>query len=106
VNAVDYSGYPDGRPAFVEAFERVANEGTAFAQAAGRVLRVHAPLIHMTKAQIITTGVALGVDYAATTSCYDPYEDGSACGRCDACQLRRQGFLEAGVADPTRYAPL
>lgn len=106
VNAIDYSGYPDCRPAFVEAFERVANEGTAFAQQMGRRLKVHAPLIHLTKSQIIKKGLVLGVDYGVTSSCYDPDQNGLACGRCDACQLRRQGFLDAGVADPTRYAPL
>ena len=98
VNVLDASGYPDCRPTFVEAFE-------ALAQVATRTggFRVHAPLIELTKAQIIALGLSLGVDYAMTHSCYDPV-DGAACGRCDACALRRKGFHEAGVADPTRYA--
>lgn len=101
-NAVDYSGYPDCRPAFIEAFERVANLGTRAADGAGRY-RVHAPLMQMSKAQIIAAGTALGVDYAETHSCYDP-AGGRACGRCEACVLRRQGFAQAQLADPTRYA--
>ena len=99
VNAVDYSGYPDCRPEFVEAFERTANLGTKFNGA----FRVHTPLIRLTKAEIIRRGTALGVDYARTHSCYDPDETGAACGRCDSCVLRRRGFAEAGVPDPTRY---
>jgi 7-cyano-7-deazaguanine synthase len=99
VNAVDYSGYPDCRPEFVEAFERAANLGTRF----GGRFRVHTPLIRMSKAEIIRRGTALGVDYGMTHSCYDPDETGAACGRCDSCVLRRKGFAEAGVADPTRY---
>ncbi len=99
VNALDYSGYPDCRPEFVEAFERTARLGT---KRAG--FTVHAPLVHLTKAQIIRRGVELGVDYGMTHSCYDPDEQGRACGRCDSCLLRRRGFAEAGVADPTRYA--
>jgi 7-cyano-7-deazaguanine synthase len=99
VNVLDASGYPDCRPEFVRAFE-------ALAQVATRTggFRVHAPLIAMTKADIIRAGTALGVDYGLTHSCYDPGADGGACGRCDACHLRRKGFIEAGVPDPTRYA--
>jgi 7-cyano-7-deazaguanine synthase len=103
VNAVDYSGYPDCRPEFVAAFERMANLATR-AAVEGRRLTVHAPLMHMSKAAIVRTGIALGVDYALTLSCYDPEEDAAACGRCDACALRARGFREAGVVDPTRYA--
>jgi len=103
VNAVDYSGYPDCRPAFVEAFERLANLATR-AGVEGRRFRIHAPLINMTKAEIIRRGVELGVDYAMTHSCYDPEpESGAACGACDSCILRRRGFEEAGLPDPTRY---
>jgi 7-cyano-7-deazaguanine synthase len=105
VNAVDYSGYPDCRPAFIEAFERLANVATAAATERGVTFRVHAPLMQLTKARIVQLGTSLGVDYAATHSCYDPVgAEGLACGRCDSCVLRRKGFLEAGVADPTRYA--
>lgn len=103
VNAVDYSGYPDCRPAFVQAFERLANLATR-AGVEGRPFRVHAPLIDMSKADIIRAGLRLGVDYAMTVSCYQATDDGRACGRCDACRLRREGFDSAGVADPTRYA--
>jgi 7-cyano-7-deazaguanine synthase len=103
VNAVDYSGYPDCRPAFVAAFERLANVATK-AGVEGQALRVHAPLIAMTKADIVRRGLDLGVDFAATVSCYQADDQGRACGRCDACRLRAQGFREAGVADPTRYA--
>jgi len=98
VNVLDASGYPDCRPAFVAAFEALANVAT---RAGG--FRLHAPLIELTKAQIIGRGLALGVDYGMTHSCYDPAPDGAACGRCDACILRRKGFAEAGVPDPTRY---
>jgi 7-cyano-7-deazaguanine synthase len=104
VNVLDASGYPDCRPAFVAAFEELANVATrASAEGQGR-FRVHAPLIQWSKAEIITRGLALGLDYGLTHSCYDPTDDGAACGRCDACQLRRKGFAEAGVSDPTRYA--
>ncbi len=103
-NAVDYSGYPDCRPRFIEAFEQLANVATAAGSERGTRFRVHAPLLHMTKAEIIRRGLALGVDYSLTRSCYDPAPSGAACGRCEACQLRRRGFAEAGVADPTRYA--
>lgn len=102
VNVLDASGYPDCRPEFVHAFEELANVGTR-AGTTGGGFRVHAPLIEMTKAEIIQRGLALGLDYSLTHSCYDPTAGGGACGRCDACQLRRKGFEEAGVADPTRY---
>lgn len=102
VNAVDYSGYPDCRPAFIAAFERLANLGTRAGVEQGG-FRVHAPLVDMTKADIIRRGTALGVDYALTVSCYQADAEGRACGRCDACRLRRAGFESAGVADPTRY---
>lgn len=105
VNVLDASGYPDCRPAFVEAFEALANVATHAGVQQGRRFRVHAPLIELSKAEIIQRGVALGVDYGMTHSCYDPAPDGAACGRCDACILRRKGFEEAGVADPTRYGP-
>lgn len=102
-NAVDYSGYPDCRPAFVDAFERLANLATRVGVEEGG-MRVHAPLIDWSKARIITEGTALGVDYAGTVSCYSADEEGRACGRCDSCVLRREGFAAAGIADPTRYA--
>lgn len=102
VNALDYSGYPDCRPEFIEAFERLANLATK-AGVEGQKFRIHAPLIKMTKAQIIGWGTDLGVDYSLTSSCYDPSPDGRACGHCDSCQLRRKGFSEAGLPDPTRY---
>lgn len=104
VNALDYSGYPDCRPEYIEAFERMANLATK-AGVEGRLkLKIHTPLIAMTKAEIIKTGLALGVDYSLTHSCYDPTPDGFACGRCDSCQLRLKGFREAGAQDPLRYA--
>jgi 7-cyano-7-deazaguanine synthase len=103
VNAIDYSGYPDCRPQFVRAFELVANLGTK-AGVEGRWFRVHAPLVDLTKAEIIQLGSSLGVDYSLTHSCYDP-AGGLACGRCDSCRLRAAGFAQAGVPDPTRYAP-
>jgi len=102
VNAVDYSGYPDCRPEFVAAFETLANLATK-AGVEGDRFRIRAPLIDLTKADIIRRGVALGVDYSQTTSCYQPDERGAACGVCDSCRLRRTGFVEAGIADPTRY---
>jgi 7-cyano-7-deazaguanine synthase len=102
VNALDYSGYPDCRPAFITAFEQLANVSTK-AAVEGRRFTIHAPLIEMTKAQIIREGVKLGVDYALTASCYDPSSDGRACGHCDSCQLRRKGFAEAAIPDPTKY---
>ena len=104
VNSLDYSGYPDCRPEFVEAFERLANLATkAGVEGKGR-FRVHAPLVRLTKAEIIRLGASLGVDYGLTHSCYDPAPDGGACGRCDSCLLRRAGFEAAGLPDPTRYA--
>ncbi len=102
VNAVDYSGYPDCRPEFIRAFEQLAALATK-AGVEGARFTVHAPLSGLTKADIIRAGVAAGVDYAATHSCYDPTPDGLACGRCDSCLLRKKGFDEAGVPDPTRY---
>jgi 7-cyano-7-deazaguanine synthase len=104
VNALDYSGYPDCRPEFIRAFETLANLATK-AGAEGGQFTVHTPLIAMTKAEIIRHGVSLGVDYGRTTSCYDPDVHGHACGQCDACHLRARGFAEAGVPDPTHYAP-
>jgi len=101
-NAVDYSGYPDCRPEFIRAFQNLANLATR-AGVEGQGFQVHAPLMHMHKREIIRTGSGLGVDYALTLSCYDPDAGGRACGRCDACRLRAQGFAEAGIADPTRY---
>lgn len=104
VNALDYSGYPDCRPEYIEAFERMANLGTK-AGVEGRMhLRIHTPLIAMTKAEIIKAGIDLGLDYSMTHSCYDPGPDGLACGKCDSCLLRLKGFTEAGVSDPLRYA--
>jgi 7-cyano-7-deazaguanine synthase len=102
VNAVDYSGYPDCRPEFLEAFERVARLGTR-AGVEGAPIRVHAPLSGMTKGGIVRRAVELNVDLSLTRSCYDPDPSDAACGRCDACVLRRKGFVEAGVVDPTRY---
>jgi len=103
VNALDYSGYPDCRPAFIDAFERTANLATRIGTEAGEPIRIHAPLIDLSKAEIIRRGTALGVDYGLTLSCYDPDDEGAACGDCDACTLRRRGFVDAGIADPTRY---
>lgn len=105
VNAVDYSGYPDCRPAFVEAFEGLANVATAAAIEGRAKYRVHAPLLELSKADIIKRGTWLRVPYGLTLSCYDPDAEGHACGRCDSCRLRRAGFREAGVPDPTVYAP-
>ena len=101
-NAVDYSGYPDCRPEFVRAFETLANLATR-AAVEGKKLALHAPIINLTKAEIIWTGSKLGVDFAHTVSCYQATPDGRACGRCDACRLRRTGFEAAGIPDPTRY---
>ena len=105
VNALDYSGYPDCRPEFIRAFETMANLATAFGVEGEGRIRVHTPLIDMSKAEIIRTGLALGVDYALTTSCYDPGANGAACGHCDACQLRLKGFRENGMGDPAAYSP-
>jgi 7-cyano-7-deazaguanine synthase len=102
VNAVDYSGYPDCRPEFIEAFQRLSNVATR-AGVEGRPITLHAPLIQLTKSQIIEAGSRLGVDYGLTVSCYDPGPGGEACGQCDSCRLRREGFAAAGVTDPTRY---
>jgi 7-cyano-7-deazaguanine synthase len=103
VNAIDYSGYPDCRPEYLAAFERMARLATR-AGVEGASLTLHAPLIRLRKSEIIRQGLALGVDYALTHSCYDPHPDGAACGTCDACLLRLRGFREAGVPDPARYA--
>ena len=105
VNAIDYSGYPDCRPEFIAAFERLARLATR-AGVEGREFRVCTPLQHLTKAAIIQLGMRLGLDYAETVSCYQPDRNGRACGACDACRLRHEGFRVAGVADPTRYRPL
>jgi len=102
VNALDYSGYPDCRPVFIEAFEQVANLATRRAVQGQRV-QIHAPLVQMTKAEIIRRGIALGVDYSITVSCYQADAEGRACGVCDSCRLRKRGFEEAGIGDPTRY---
>jgi 7-cyano-7-deazaguanine synthase len=105
VNAVDYSGYPDCRPEYINAFEQMANLATRMTtEHAPRPFRIHAPLQTLSKAQIIARGAALGVDYSLTHSCYDPVGDGFACGHCDSCLFRHRGFQEAGIADPTRYA--
>jgi len=103
VNAVDYSGYPDCRPAFIEAFERMANLATRAGVEEGARLRIRAPLVELSKAAIIRRGVDLGVDYSLTVSCYQADAEGRACGRCDSCRLRREGFVAAGVPDPTPY---
>jgi 7-cyano-7-deazaguanine synthase len=103
VNALDYSGYPDCRPEYIEAFERLANLATKAGVEGTLEFKIHAPLIAMSKAQIIRRGHELGVDYALTHSCYDPSPAGRACGRCDSCQLRRKGFAEAGLVDPLEY---
>jgi 7-cyano-7-deazaguanine synthase len=103
VNAVDYSGYPDCRPEYIEAFEKMANLATRAGVEGDGLLRIRTPLIDMRKSDIIRTGNTLGVDYAMTHSCYDPSPEGLACGQCDSCQIRHQGFLDAGVPDPTKY---
>lgn len=105
VNAIDYSGYPDCRPAFIRAFEKLANVATAAAVEGRAAYRIHAPLLKLSKAQIIQRGLRLGVPYGLTHSCYDPDETGRACGRCDSCRLRAQGFRDAGAPDPTAYSP-
>jgi 7-cyano-7-deazaguanine synthase len=104
VNTLDSSGYPDCRPEFIEAFEKLANLATKAGVEKRGTFRIHAPLITLTKAEIIRLGTSLGVDYGLTHSCYDPQTGGAACGRCDSCQLRRAGFLAASVPDPTNYA--
>lgn len=103
VNALDYSGYPDCRPQYIAAFEQLANLATK-AGVEGHRIQIHAPLIHLSKAEIIRKGIELGVDYGLTTSCYDPRASGAACGHCDACLLRLKGFAENGVSDPAAYA--
>ena len=102
-NAIDYSGYPDCRPEYIAAFEQMANLATKRAVESRGQVRIHAPLIKWTKAQIIRRGMELGVDYALTSTCYDPAPHGRACGRCDACQLRLKGFAESGLRDPAAY---
>lgn len=102
-NAIDYSGYPDCRPEYIDAYQRMANLATQAGVEGKTKLRIRAPLIDKTKAEIIQIGTALGVDYSLTLSCYDPDTEGSACGRCDSCLLRKRGFKEAGIPDPTRY---
>ena len=104
VNALDYSGYPDCRPEFIRAFETMARLATRVGVENSGGVHVRTPLIDMSKREIVTLGLSLGVDYSQTTSCYDPAPDGTACGHCDACQLRLKGFSEAGVTDPVRYA--
>jgi 7-cyano-7-deazaguanine synthase len=104
VNALDYSGYPDCRPEFIRAFEQLANLGTRAGVEGISRFRIHAPLMHWTKEQIIRRGVQLGLDYSMTHSCYDPGPEGLACGRCESCLLRRKGFADSGTPDPTRYA--
>jgi 7-cyano-7-deazaguanine synthase len=99
VNALDYSGYPDCRPEFIDAFEKTANLATAFGVEAGEKIRIHTPIIHQSKAEIIRAGTDLGVNYSLTLSCYDPTPEGKACGQCDSCQLRAKGFAEAGLRD-------
>jgi 7-cyano-7-deazaguanine synthase len=102
VNALDYSGYPDCRPEYIQAFERMANLATKASVEGRQTLHIHTPLIHLSKADIIRRGLELGVDFALTTSCYDPAVDGTACGRCDACILRAKGFAQLGLDDPRR----
>lgn len=104
VNALDYSGYPDCRPEYIEAFQRMADLATAGAVRDGRAVTIHAPLIAMSKAEIVAEGNRLGVDWSLTSTCYDPDRDGAACGRCDACRLRLDGFAAAGAVDPIAYA--
>jgi 7-cyano-7-deazaguanine synthase len=104
VNALDYSGYPDCRPEYIEAFEKMARLATKAGVEGSMRLKIHTPLIAMTKAEIIKTGLQLGVNYSLTHSCYDPTAEGPACGKCDSCRLRLKGFAEAGVSDPLRYA--
>jgi 7-cyano-7-deazaguanine synthase len=103
VNAIDYSGYPDCRPEYIEAFERMANLATKMAVEGQALTRMRTPLIQMTKAEIIQKGIELGVDYALTHSCYDPSSEGKACGQCDSCLFRKKGFKEAGIEDPIHY---
>jgi 7-cyano-7-deazaguanine synthase len=103
VNALDYSGYPDCRPEYIEAYERMANLATKAGVEGSQQLKIHTPLLYLSKAAIISKGLELGVDYGLTTSCYDPTPSGEACGQCDACQLRLKGFAENGMRDPIQY---
>ncbi len=103
VNAIDYSGYPDCRPEYIEAFEKMANLATKTGVMKKTTIKIRTPLLQMTKAQIIQKGMELGIDYSITHSCYDPSPEGLACGQCDSCILRKKGFREAGVTDPTKY---
>jgi 7-cyano-7-deazaguanine synthase len=105
VNALDYSGYPDCRPEYIEAYERMANLATKSGVEGTQRLKIHTPLINLTKAEIIRRGIELGVDYSITVTCYDPSPLGEACGECDSCQLRLKGFRESGMKDPARYRP-
>jgi 7-cyano-7-deazaguanine synthase len=105
VNALDYSGYPDCRPEFIESFEKMANLATKAGVEGRQHLKIHTPLIALTKAQIIQKGIELGVDYSLTSSCYDPFPEGQPCGQCDSCLLRQKGFQENGIEDPLRYPP-
>ncbi len=104
VNALDYSGYPDCRPEYIESFQTMANLATKSSVEGNKSISIHTPLIHMTKAEIIQTGIELGLDYSITHSCYDPNENGISCGHCDACHLRRNGFEAAGLTDPLPYS--
>ena len=105
VNAIDYSGYPDCRPEYLEAFEKMANLGTKAGVEGHSRIRIHAPLVHLSKAEIVRLGMSLGVDFRLTHSCYDPDEAGRSCGACDSCQLRLKRFAEAGLTDPLEYSP-
>jgi 7-cyano-7-deazaguanine synthase len=105
VNAVDYSGYPDCRPEYIAAYERMANLATKAAVEGRQKVKIHTPLLHLSKAEIIRAGLTLGLDYGLTLSCYDPSPQGLACGHCDACRLRLKGFAEAGIPDPAAYSP-
>jgi 7-cyano-7-deazaguanine synthase len=105
VNALDYSGYPDCRPEFIEAFEKMANLATKAGVEGRQSLKIHTPLIALSKAQIISKGIELGVDYALTSSCYDPSSSGEPCGQCDSCLLRQKGFSEIGIDDPLQDRP-
>ncbi len=104
VNAVDFSGYPDCRPVFIESFEKTANLATKAGLSEENQIKIHTPLIHLKKSEIIEKGISLGVDYSKTLTCYDPTPEGLACGKCDSCVLRRNGFLEANIEDPTIYS--
>jgi 7-cyano-7-deazaguanine synthase len=103
VNALDYSGYPDCRPEYIEAYEKMASLATKAGVEGHQKLKIHTPLIEMSKAEIISKGIELGIDYSLTHSCYDPLVDGLACGECDSCLLRLKGFREAGIGDPVKY---